>query len=115
MTLGYNRPLYLLAFDHRGSFERDLFDAPRPVPDGSFYDPVGTLRDVVQNHLLQLIGLFASEAPVTVAADGLRDKRVEVFKAIPSADPATTSAGSTTGTCRCPGSRPVRRPRPTAP
>ncbi len=33
MTLGYNRPLYLLAFDHRGSFERDLFDAPRPVPD----------------------------------------------------------------------------------
>jgi myo-inositol catabolism protein IolC len=33
MTLGYNRPLYLLAFDHRGSFERDLFDSPRPVPD----------------------------------------------------------------------------------
>ena len=33
MTLGYNRPLYLLAFDHRGSFQRDLFDAPRPVRD----------------------------------------------------------------------------------
>ena len=33
MTSGYNRPLYLLAFDQRGSFERDLFDAPRPVPD----------------------------------------------------------------------------------
>ncbi len=43
---------------------------------GSFYDPVGALRDVVQNHLLQLIGLFASEPPVTVDADGLRDKRV---------------------------------------
>ena len=39
---------------------------------GSFYDPVGALRDVVQNHLLQLLGLFASEAPVTVDADGLR-------------------------------------------
>ena len=54
---------------------------------GNFYDPVGALRDVVQNHLLQLIGLFASEPPVTADADGLRDKRVEVFKAMPSADP----------------------------
>ena len=54
---------------------------------GSFYDPVGALRDVVQNHLLQLIGLFASEPPSTADADGQRDKRVEVFRAIPSVDP----------------------------
>ncbi len=55
---------------------------------GSFYDPVGALRDVVQNHLLQLIGLFAAEPPSVADADGLRDKRAEVFRAIPSADPA---------------------------
>jgi glucose-6-phosphate 1-dehydrogenase len=56
---------------------------------GSFYDPVGALRDVVQNHLLQLIGLFAAEPPSRAAdADGLRDKRAEVFRAIPSIDPA---------------------------
>jgi glucose-6-phosphate 1-dehydrogenase len=55
---------------------------------GRFYDPVGALRDVVQNHLLQLIGLFAAEPPSVADADGLRDKRVEVFRAIPSADPA---------------------------
>ncbi|MGO4446534.1 glucose-6-phosphate dehydrogenase [Mycobacterium sp. 2YAF39] len=54
---------------------------------GSFYDPVGALRDVVQNHLLQLIGLFAAEPPSTADADGLRDKRAEVFKAIPSIQP----------------------------
>jgi glucose-6-phosphate 1-dehydrogenase len=54
---------------------------------GGFYDPVGALRDVVQNHLLQLIGLFASEPPSTADADGQRDKRVEVFRAIPSIDP----------------------------
>ena len=54
---------------------------------GSFYDPVGALRDVVQNHLLQLIGLFAAEPPAVADADGLRDKRVEVFRAIPPADP----------------------------
>jgi glucose-6-phosphate 1-dehydrogenase len=55
---------------------------------GSFYDPVGALRDVVQNHLLQLIGLFAAEPPSVADADGLRDKRAEVFRAIPSIDPA---------------------------
>jgi glucose-6-phosphate 1-dehydrogenase len=54
---------------------------------GSFYDPVGALRDVVQNHLLQLIGLFASEPPSTSDADQQRDKRVEVFRAIPSGNP----------------------------
>ena len=55
---------------------------------GSFYDPVGALRDVVQNHLLQLIGLFAAEPPSVADADGLRDKRAEVFRAMPSVDPA---------------------------
>jgi glucose-6-phosphate 1-dehydrogenase len=55
---------------------------------GSFYDAVGALRDVVQNHLLQLIGLFAAEPPSVADADGLRDKRAEVFRAMPSADPA---------------------------
>jgi glucose-6-phosphate 1-dehydrogenase len=54
---------------------------------GSFYDSVGALRDVVQNHLLQLLGLFAAEPPSVAGADGLRDKRVEVFRAIASADP----------------------------
>jgi glucose-6-phosphate 1-dehydrogenase len=54
---------------------------------GSFYDAVGALRDVVQNHLLQLIGLFAAEPPSVPYPDGLRDKRVEVFRAIPSIDP----------------------------
>ena len=55
---------------------------------GSFYDPVGALRDVVQNHLLQLIGLFAAEPPSVADANGLRDKRVEVFRAMPAADPS---------------------------
>lgn len=53
---------------------------------GHFYDPVGALRDVVQNHLLQLVGLIAAE-PSSGGADGFRDKRVELFKAIRPADP----------------------------
>ncbi|MGW2251694.1 glucose-6-phosphate dehydrogenase [Kitasatospora sp. NPDC001660] len=72
---------------------------------GRFYDPVGALRDVVQNHLLQLVGLFAAEPPGT-AADGLRDKRVEVFRAIPSADPGHYVRGQYDGYLAVPGVSP---------
>ncbi len=55
---------------------------------GSFYDAVGALRDVVQNHLLQVLALFAMEPPVGPGEDDLNDKKVEVFRAMPPADPA---------------------------
>jgi glucose-6-phosphate 1-dehydrogenase len=54
---------------------------------GKFYDVVGTLRDVVQNHLLQVLALVAMEPPVGSSADDLNDKKAEVFRAMPAADP----------------------------
>ncbi|ODQ95105.1 glucose-6-phosphate dehydrogenase [Mycolicibacterium holsaticum] len=73
---------------------------------GSFYDPVGALRDVVQNHLLQLIGLFAAEPPSVAGADGLRDKRVEVFRAIPAIEPAHYVRGQYDGYTSVAGVKP---------
>ncbi len=70
---------------------------------GSFYDPVGALRDVVQNHLLQIVGLIASEPPVRSDADGLRDKRVEVFRSMPDADPVHYVRGQYEGYLSVPG------------
>jgi glucose-6-phosphate 1-dehydrogenase len=70
---------------------------------GNFYDPVGALRDVVQNHLLQLLGLYASEPPSVGDADGLRDKRVEVFRAMPDADPKHYVRGQYEGYLSVPG------------
>ena len=70
---------------------------------GNFYDPVGALRDVVQNHLLQLLGLYASEPPSVGDADGLRDKRVEVFRAMPDADPKHYVRGQYEGYQSVPG------------
>jgi glucose-6-phosphate 1-dehydrogenase len=55
---------------------------------GSFYDPVGALRDVVQNHLLQVLALVAMEPPADIDTETLRDKKDELFRAIPDADPA---------------------------
>ena len=64
---------------------------------GSFYDSVGTLRDVVQNHLLQMVALLAMEPPVSRDADALRDERVKVLRAIPSLDPADVVRGQYVG------------------
>ena len=51
---------------------------------GSFYDSVGALRDVVQNHLLQVMALLAMEPPVGPEADFLQDEKAKVFAATES-------------------------------
>src|SRR6478672_9718932 len=49
---------------------------------GAFYEQTGASRDVVQNHLLQLVSLIAMEPPATFEADALRDEKVKVLRAI---------------------------------
>ncbi|MGH3868037.1 MAG: glucose-6-phosphate dehydrogenase [Pseudonocardiaceae bacterium] len=70
---------------------------------GSFYDAVGALRDVVQNHLLQVLALVAMEPPAGASADELRDKKAEVFKAMPAADPQRYVRGQYDGYTDVPG------------
>jgi glucose-6-phosphate 1-dehydrogenase len=55
---------------------------------GHFYDPVGALRDVVVNHLMQVVAAAAMEPPPSGEADVLKDALVGVFRAMPAADPA---------------------------
>jgi glucose-6-phosphate 1-dehydrogenase len=49
---------------------------------GRYYDRAGALRDMVQNHLLQLLALTAMEPPISFRADDVRDERVKVLHAI---------------------------------
>jgi glucose-6-phosphate 1-dehydrogenase len=49
---------------------------------GRFYEETGAIRDVIQNHLLQVIGLLAMEPPVGGDDDAMRDEIVKVFKSI---------------------------------
>ncbi len=58
---------------------------------GAFYEQTGASRDVLQNHLLQLVSLVAMEPPATFDANALRDEKVKVLRAISSdpLDPAT--------------------------
>ena len=51
---------------------------------GAFYDEVGTVRDVVQNHLFQVLTNLAMEPPVRTDSESIRDEKVKVLKAIES-------------------------------
>jgi glucose-6-phosphate 1-dehydrogenase len=55
---------------------------------GHFYDPVGALRDVVANHLLQLLSAAAMEPPTGRDPDTLKDAKSMLFRAVADADPA---------------------------
>ena len=64
---------------------------------GAFYEEVGALRDVVQNHLLQVVTLLAMEPPVAADADALRDEKVKVLRAMRPIDPARVVRGQYDG------------------
>ncbi|MFT6595382.1 MAG: glucose-6-phosphate 1-dehydrogenase [Akkermansiaceae bacterium] len=49
---------------------------------GGYYDKAGALRDMVQNHLLQLLSLVAMEPPTDLTADGVRDEKVKVIRSL---------------------------------
>jgi glucose-6-phosphate 1-dehydrogenase len=53
---------------------------------GGFYDQTGTIRDVVQNHLFQILCNLAMEPPVRTDSETIRDEKVKVLKAIPPLD-----------------------------
>jgi glucose-6-phosphate 1-dehydrogenase len=55
---------------------------------GHFYDPVGALRDVVVNHLMQVVSLCAMEAPARGDPQTIKDAQVALFRAVKEADPA---------------------------
>lgn len=55
---------------------------------GHFYDPVGALRDVVVNHLMQVVAAAAMEPPAGGRSENLKDALVAAFRAVDDADPA---------------------------
>ena len=63
---------------------------------GGFYDPVGAIRDVVQNHLLQVLALVAMEPP-SGDHDAIPRRREDVFRAMPAVDPREAVRGQYVG------------------
>ena len=78
---------------------------------GRFYESVGALRDVVQNHLLQVVALLAMEPPAGADADALRDESSKLFRQIRTVEPAD---GRARPVPRLPRRGRRRRRRPTS-
>jgi glucose-6-phosphate 1-dehydrogenase len=68
-----------------------------------FYDGVGAIRDVLQNHLLQVLALLAMEPPIATHADAFRDEEVKLLRQVQPLDPASTIRGQYVGYLDEPG------------
>src|SRR5690606_20359315 len=64
---------------------------------GAFYDGVGAIRDVVQNHLLQVVSLLAMDAPVGSDAESMRSERLRLFRAMRPLDVSQVVRGQFDG------------------
>ena len=70
---------------------------------GRFYEETGAIRDVIQNHLMQIVALLTMEPPVTADGEALRDEKVKLLKAVRPASPAQLVRGQFSGYCEEPG------------
>jgi glucose-6-phosphate 1-dehydrogenase len=73
---------------------------------GSFYDAVGTVRDVVQNHLLQVLTYVLMDPPLSDSADDQRDAKHRLLRAVRTLDPAKVVRGRYDGYTDTPGVKP---------
>ncbi len=64
---------------------------------GAFYDANGAIRDVVQNHLLQVVAYLAMEPPLTTYPESIQDEKVKVFRSILPLDPKDLVRGQFSG------------------
>jgi glucose-6-phosphate 1-dehydrogenase len=73
---------------------------------GKFYEETGAIRDVIQNHLLQIVSLLAMEPPTSVFWESIRDEQVKVFRMIPPIKPSQLVRGQFHGYQNEPGVAP---------
>jgi glucose-6-phosphate 1-dehydrogenase len=64
---------------------------------GAFYDEAGAIRDVVENHLFQVLANLTMEPPVRTDSESIRDEKVKVLRAIPPLDPTNLVRGQFRG------------------
>ncbi|MBC7897766.1 MAG: glucose-6-phosphate dehydrogenase [Cytophagaceae bacterium] len=73
---------------------------------GKFYEEAGAVRDVIQNHLLQVVGFLAMEPPSSAYPEAIRDEQAKVLRCVRSLDPAETVLGQFEGYRSEPGVAP---------
>jgi glucose-6-phosphate 1-dehydrogenase len=89
--------------DHVESVQITMAESFGVQGRGKFYDATGTVRDVVQNHLFQVLCNLAMEPPVRTDSETLRDEKVKVLKSIRTVAPADLVRGQFKGYLAEPG------------
>ena len=87
----------ILNRDHVSSVQITMAESFGVEDRGHFYDPVGALRDVVVNHLMQVVGATATEPPPARDARTVKDSLVSLYRAMPEADPTQYVRGQYEG------------------
>ncbi len=73
---------------------------------GKFYEEAGAIRDVIQNHMLQVVAFLAMEPPTRMYVDSVRDEQVKIFRTIPPLSPVNIARGQFRGYREEPGVSP---------
>ena len=89
----------LLNREHVASIQITMAEAFDVADRGRFYDKTGAIRDVLQNHMLQILASVLAEPPDGKGMDSWRTAKAGVIGALDRSTPSTSSAASTTGTC----------------
>jgi len=96
----------LLSREHISAIQINMTEDFGVEDRGAFYDPVGAVRDVVQNHLMQVLALAVMDAPTSSSYDALWDRKVDIYRAMPEVDPKHVVRGQYNGYLKVPGVAP---------
>jgi glucose-6-phosphate 1-dehydrogenase len=89
--------------EHIESIQITMAEAFGVQGRGAFYDQVGTIRDVIQNHLFQVLSNLAMEPPPRSDSESMRDEKVKVLKSIPALEASDLVRGQFRGYREEPG------------
>ena len=89
--------------DHVASMQITMAEDFGVQGRGKFYDEVGAIRDVVQNHMFQLLALLAMGPPANRSADALRDEKLRLFRSMRPLKPEDVVRGQFDGYLKEPG------------
>jgi glucose-6-phosphate 1-dehydrogenase len=93
--------------DHVGSIQITMAEAFGVQDRGRFYDETGAIRDVVQNHMLQVLANLTMDPPTGEEHEAMRDQKAALLKAVRPLDPADVVRGQYAGYQAVPGVRPA--------
>ncbi len=96
----------MLSREHVDSIQITMAEDFGVEDRGSFYDRVGAVRDVVQNHLLQVLSLITMEIPTGQNYGAIWDKKADILRAVVPMDPKTSVFGQYEGYLGVPGVSP---------